>query len=329
MNERGLVGHGIVPYLYLTPAILVLGVFFFGSFLWVIMYSLGTLNVFEQSFTFTGFDNYVQLFNDERFWMCLGNSFLYLLVTPALIAISLACALAIDAQIRGANTFRLLFFLPVVTPTIVAAIGWRILFNEQSGLLTTLAQPVVSVGDAARIMHAAFVSEEWGLLGGNAHPAVAGVMATLHVEPLSTPRWLTERPWTLISPMVVTLWKGFGFYMMIFLAGLLAVPRELREAAALDGAGRWTSFLHVTLPSIWPTMTLVTILSSISALKVFDEIFVTVRGVPVDHQTAVPFVYDAAFNQGSFGTACAAGVVLFVILLVFSIINLRLTRDRS
>jgi putative chitobiose transport system permease protein len=301
VNERGLVGHGIVPYLYLTPAILVLGVFFFGSFLWVIMYSLGTLNVFEQSFTFTGFDNYTRLFNDQRFWMCLGNSFLYLLVTPALIAVSLACALAIDAQIRGANTFRLLFFLPVVTPTIVAAIGWRILFNEQSGLLTQAATPVVAALNA--------------LIG----PEV----------PYVTPRWLTERPWTLISPMVVTLWKGFGFYMMIFLAGLLAVPRELREAAALDGAGRWTSFLHVTLPSIWPTMTLVTILSSISALKVFDEIFVTVRGVPVDHQTAVPFVYDAAFNQGSFGTACAAGVVLFVILLVFSIINLRLTRDRS
>jgi putative chitobiose transport system permease protein len=289
--------RGITPYLYLAPALLVLGVFFFGSFAYVVLYSLGTFNPFDQSFTFTGLDNYARLASDERFWRCIANSFLYLLVTPALIAVSLACALVIDAQIRGASTLRLLFFLPVVTPTIVAAVGWRILFHEESGLLTEAATPVV------------------GALN-----AVAG-----DPDAFGPPRWLTERPWTLVSPMVVTLWKGFGFYMMIFLAALLNVPRDLREAAALDGAGRWGSFLHVTLPAIWPTMTLVIVISSISALKVFDEIFVTVRGVPVDHQTGVPFVYEVAFNEGAFGIASAAGVVLFAILLVFSAINLRLT----
>jgi putative chitobiose transport system permease protein len=113
--------------------------------------------------------------------------------------------------------------------------------------------------------------------------------------------------------------------MMIFLAGLLNVPRELKEAAAIDGAGRWGSFRAVTLPAIWPVMTLVIVISSISALKVFDELFVTVRGVPIEHQTVVPYVYEIAFGEGSFGVASAAGVVLFVVLLVFSLINLRLT----
>lgn len=285
------------PYVYLAPAILILGVFFFGSFAQVIRYSLGTFNPFEQSYEFEGLKNYLILFQDDRFWSCLLNSFLYLLVTPALIAVSLACALVIDGKIKGSNLLRLLFFLPVVTPTIVAAVGWRILFNEESGLLTAAAGPVV------------------GLLNAVFAPSQA----------FTTPAWLTERPWTLITPMVVTLWKGFGFYMMIFLAGLLNVSRELKEAAAIDGAGRWGSFRAVTLPAIWPVMTLVIVISSISALKVFDELFVTVRGVPIEHQTVVPYVYEIAFGEGSFGVASAAGVVLFAVLLVFSLINLRMT----
>lgn len=286
MIARGPVGR-ITPYLYLAPALIVLGVFIVGSFFQVILYSLGRFDPFAQELTLTGFDNYAELFADQRFWFALGNSFLYLLVTPALIVVSLSCAMVIDAKIRGAGLFRLLFFLPVVTPTIVAAIAWRVVFNEDSGVLTAGVESVFGEG--------------------------------------TSPRWLTERPWTLVTPMVVTLWKGFGFYMMIFLAALLNVPRDLREAAAIDGAGRWGTFINVVLPAIWPTMTLVVIISSISALKVFDELFVTVRGVPIEQQTAVPYIYEVAFGEGSFGVASAAGVVLFVVLLIFSMINLKIT----
>ena len=294
-GRRGL-GDAARPYLYVLPAALVLGVFFFGSFAQVVQYSLGTFNPFDRSYAFTGFENFRVLFADERFWACLLNSFLYLLVTPLIVAISLGCALIVHSGVRGAGMLRLLYFLPVVTPTIVAAIGWRILFNEDDGLLNAMAVPAVAVLNA-----------------------VSGPDAA------EMPRWLTERPWTLIVPMVVTLWKGFGFYMMIFLAALLTVPRELEESAALDGAGPFGRFVHVTLPSIWPTMTLVLIISSVSALKVFDEIFVTVRGVPVDHQTAVPYVYHTAFVEGVFGVSSAAAVVLFVVLLLFSMLNLWLT----
>ncbi|MEQ8769736.1 MAG: sugar ABC transporter permease [Phycisphaerales bacterium] len=290
----------LVPYAFVLPAMAVLGVFIVGSFVQVIVYSLGVFNPFEQSYEFTGLANYIRLWEDDRFWWCLANSGLYLLVTPVLIVLSLSCAIVIDARVRGHAALRLLFFLPVVTPTIVAAVGWRILFNEESGLLSALAEPVV------------------GVLNATLDPQT----------PWATPAWLTERPWTLIAPMVVTTWKGFGFYMMIFLAGLLNVPRELREAAALDGAGRWGVFRNVVLPGIWPIMTLVIVISSISALKVFDEIFVTVRGVPLEHQTAVPYVYETAFGDGNFGIASAAGVVLFAVLLVFSLINLRLTRSK-
>ncbi|MEM9662932.1 MAG: sugar ABC transporter permease, partial [Planctomycetota bacterium] len=236
-----------------------------------------------------GIDNYRQLAASDWFWLTLGNSLLYLLVTPALIFVSLLAACAVHARLKGERALRLLFFLPVITPTIVAAIAWRSLLREQGGLLNAGLESL-------------------------SLPAVA---------------WLTEKPWTLVSPMLVTLWKGFGFYMMILLAGLLSVPSELREAAALDGAGRVAVARHVVLPSIAPLLILVSIVSSISALKVFDEIFVTVRGVPVDHQTAVPMVYERAFVEGNFGTASALGMVLFVVILAFSLLNLWVTRSRD
>lgn len=275
----------IAPYLYLLPGVLILAVFFVGAFVQVGYYSLGTYNPFDGTFRFDGLDNYRLLFADRRFWLCLVNSFAYLLITPAIVTLSLACAMIVHSGVRGSGGFRLVYFLPVVTPTIVAAVAWRILYNEDSGLLNR-------------------------------------TLESLGFEGVG---WLTQRPFTLISAMIVTLWKGFGFYMMIFLAALLGVPRELEEAAALDGAGRLRSFFTVTLPSIWPVAALVLVMSSIAALKVFDEMFVTVRGAPIDQQTAVPFVYETAFVEGSFGVASAAGVALFVVILLFSLINLRVT----
>ena len=275
----------LTPYLFLLPAIAVLGVFFVGAFVQVVYYSFTTYTAFSPP-EFVGLDNYQRVFADERFWWCLLNSFIYLLVTPALILISLAAALIVRHSIRTGRWLRLLFFLPVVTPTIVAAVAWRLLFEDQ-GLINSII-------------------------------ALAGL------DPIG---WLTQRPWTLITAMTVTLWKGFGFYMMIFIAGLLAVPKELEEACSLDGAGPVRSFFAVVLPTIWPVVVLVGIISSISALKVFDELFVTIKGTPIEHQTVVPLVYEVAFVQGTgdFGLACAMGLVLFAIILVFSVVNLRLT----
>jgi putative chitobiose transport system permease protein len=277
------------PWLFLAPALCVLGVFFLGSAVQVVYYSTTRYSAFTDP-EFVGLDNYAALVADPVFWRAIANSFIYLLVTPALIILSLSAAMVIDSGIRGGKPLRILLFLPVVTPTIVAAIAWRLVLNEDNGLLNQAL--ALSIG--------------WTGLD-------TGI------------RWLTEHPFTLISAMMVTAWKGFGFYMMIFLAGLMQVPASTKEAAAIDGAGPVGTFLNVTLPSLRPTIALVLVISSISALKVFDELFVTVRGVPVDQQTAVPYIYDLAFEQGAFGAACAAGVILFAIILVFSLINLRLS----
>ncbi len=287
-SRRGLSPHrGWTPYLFLLPGVLILLVFVVAAFVQVIGYSFTDYNAFNAG-RWVGLDNYRRLLVDEKFWFCLGNSFLYLLVTPVLMALSLGAAMLVHSGLRWAWGLRVWLFLPVVTPTIVAAIAWRLLLNEDDGLLNSM-------------------------------------LAWVGSGPIY---WLSERPWTLISAMMVTVWKGFGYFMMIFLAGLVGIPRELEEAAVVDGAGRWQTFLNVTLPGLRPVLVLVALISSISALKVFDELYVTIKGAPVSHQTAVPLIFETAFEKGDFGQACAIGVTLFVVVLAFSLVQLYVVRDR-
>ncbi|MEL7473809.1 MAG: sugar ABC transporter permease [Planctomycetota bacterium] len=283
---RRLDHHPLTPFAFLAPALAILGVFWLLALAQVFYYSFTNYTPFQTP-EFKGFENYERLLSSRAFWVCLGNAAAYLLVTPVLIVLSMQAAFVVRARLRCAPGLRVLLFLPVVTPTIVAAVAWRVLYNEDAGLLNS----------------------------------------TLAALGLPEIRWLTERPWTLVSAMLVTLWKGFGFYMMVFLAALIAVPRELEEAASLDGAGRLGVLRHVVLPSIWPVIALVSIISSIAALKVFDELFVTIRGAPIEHQTVVPLVYQTAFERGEYGLACAIGITLFAVILGFSLLNLRLSRS--
>lgn len=272
------------PYLFIFPAGAVLSVFVLAAMVQVLFYSFTRYTAFEGPDP-VGLENYRRMLADERFWFCLLNSFFYLLVTPVIIFLSLKAALLVHAGLRYAKGIRVLLFLPVVTPTIVAAIAWRLILNEDNGLFNSAL----------------------GYVG---------------LDPIY---WLSSKPWTLISAMFVTIWKGFGYYMMIFLAGLVAVPRELEEAATIDGAGRAGVLWHVTFPALRPMLALVVVISSISALKVFDELFITIRGAPMSHQTAVPLIYDTAFERGDYGYASAIGITLFVVVLVFSLVQLKLT----
>lgn len=275
------------PWAFLAPALAVLGVFFLYAFLRVVGYSFTDYSAFRPSKA-VGLSNYAAVVSDGVLVECLLNSTAYLLVTPILIVVSLTAAMVVDAKLPGTGWIRAAIFLPVVTPTVVAALAWRALYNEESGLLN------------------------------------AG-LRTLGLGPVA---WLSQRPWTLIAAMLVTVWKGFGFYMMVFLAALTGVPRELKEAASIDGAGRRQVFWAVTFPAIRPAVVLVLLVSSISALKVFDELYVTVKGVPMTHMTVVPLIYSLAFERGRFGLACAMGVTLFVVILAFSAVN-RLAASRA
>lgn len=280
--------HVLTPYAFLAPSVVILGVFFLAAMAQVLYYSFTRYTAFDPP-EWVGLDNYRRLLASDRFWICLLNTGAYLLVTPVLMGLSLGAAMVAESGLKWAKGLRLVLFLPVVTPTIVAAVAWTAVLRQDDGVINAALRGI-------------------GLNGVG---------------------WLTERPWTLVSAMLVTLWKGFGFYMMIFLAGLMAVPKELKEAASLDGAGRLGVFRHVVLPALWPVLTLVFIVSSISALKVFEELYVTVKGTPIEHQTVVPLIYTEAFEKGDYGMASAIGITLFVIVLAFSLVNLRLSQKRE
>jgi putative chitobiose transport system permease protein len=286
MNGRA--SRWLTPYLFLLPAAVVLGTFVLYPMVRVIGYS------FSRSTPFlapegVGLANYEAILGSGRFWNAALNSAAYLLVTPIIIVLSLSAAMVIESGIRGRQWLRLMLFIPVITPTVVAALAWRLLFGEEDGL----------------------INQALGAIG---------------IDPIA---WLTQRPWTLVTAMTVTVWKGFGFYMMVFVAALLSVPKELKEAAVLDGAGRFGVFRLVVLPAVWPSIVLVFVVSSIAALKVFDELFVTVKGVPLEHQTVVPLIYEEAFGRGNFGMASAMGVILFLLILGFSFMNLKLSLSRQ
>lgn len=271
------------PYAFLAPATVILGLFFF----WPLAQAL------HMSFTnatllgtpqWVGLANYQKLLADPVFWKALLNTFLYLVgVVPPLVLGSLVLAILVNNKLRGITFFRAAYYLPVVVSLVVAAIAWRWLYAEKGVLNSGL--------------------EAIGL------PGVG---------------WLTDPRVALWAVMAVTVWKGLGYYMVIYLAGLQTIPEEMYEAGRLDGASVWQLHRFITLPMVVPSIALVAIISSISAFKIFTEVFVMTNGGPLNSTaTLVFYLYEEAFVNGQFGYACAAGWVLFVVVLLFSILNLR------
>lgn len=275
------------PYVFLAPASAVFVTFVFYPSIEILLMSFQRISFVSES-RWVGLQNYIQAFADPTFLSALGNSFVYLLVTPIVICCSLAVAFLLDTNIRGVKAFRAAYFLPVVTPMVVVGIVWKWIFNEDVGVLNYL---LASLGAAGPV------------------------------------HWLSAYPLNLMAVMGVTIWKGIGYYALIFLAGLLAIPRELEEAAELDGASAFQQILHLKLPLLKPTIALVAVISSIAALKVFDELYVIIPGAPQSEQTLVPLIYQTAFMDFRLGPASAMGVVLFVVVLAFSYVNVRLWRE--
>ncbi|MGC8896737.1 MAG: carbohydrate ABC transporter permease [Bacteroidota bacterium] len=240
---------------------------------------------------FVGFQNYLNLLRDTNFWWTLLNSIVYIAVTPVLIILSLCVAMIIREKIKGRKIFRTIYFLPVVTPIVITGIAWRWLFNEDVGLLN-------------------FLLVKSGISTHNIH-------------------WLTQYPVNLISVMGVTIWRGIGYYMVIFLAGLMGIPKELEEASIIDGASWFQRTLHITVPLLKPSITLVFIISSISAIKVFTEIYIILPGAPIQNKTLVAYMYQTAFEHFDLGYASALGVVLFLFTLIFSYMNMKLLERGS
>ena len=281
----------LTPYLFLLPGCMILGAFIFYPMLQAIWLSFTDYNMVQQP-NIVGFENYRTLLADDLFWKVLVQTFIYLIIAvPALVILPIFLAILVNQQLKGITFFRSIYYLPVVTSIVVAGIAWKWLYADQ-GILN-------------------FVLELFGVIDKPVH-------------------WLTSTSTALVAVVAVTVWKGLGYYMVIYLAGLQSIPDHLYEAATMDGASKWQQTLHITIPLLMPFIMIVTIMSSISAMKVFEEIYVMTQGGPLNSSmTLVYYIYNKAFDHLEMGYASAAGVILFLITLIFSIFNLLIMNKRE
>lgn len=280
----------LTPYLFLLPALIILGIAVFYPAFQAFSLSFTQYDLdLTQAPQWVGLKNFQRLAQDRVFWQTLTNSFCYLIgVVPVLVMAPLALAILVNQKLRGMAFFRMAYYTPVIISMVVAGIAWKALYAND-GILNQLLK---IIGFSAGIP------------------------------------WLTSPQLALWSVMVVTIWKGLGYYMVIYLAGLQGIPAELYEAAAIDGSDGWQKHWDITLPLMRPYLLLVAVISSISAMKVFEEVYIMTQGGPLNHsKTVVYYVYERAFQDLEINYASAIGLVLFIFILILSLINLRISRN--
>ena len=251
---------------------------------------------------FVGLANIRRLLSDPMFFKVLGTTLLYLVgVVPPVVLGSLALAVLVNRQLPGIHWFRAAFYTPVLVSIVVAAIAFRWLYAE-TGLIN-------------------------GWLGALTRDGWLSALFPGGFQPIG---FLTNPLLALPSVMVVTLWKGLGYYMVIFLAGLQGISADLYEAAELDGSEGWRKHLDITLPLLRPYVTLVAVISAIAATKVFEEVYLMTQGGPADAtKTLVYYVYDQAFAELEISYACTVGLALFVIVLLLSLVRFAFAGDKG
>ncbi len=276
----------LTPYLFLAPAIGVLSLTVFWPGIQAFYLSFTEYGVdLTEAPRWVGLANFQRLWADELFWQTLGNTLLYLCgVVPLLVTLPLVLAILVNQKLRGIRWFRVAYYTPVVISMVVAGIAWRWLYAE-NGLLNQWLQGLTG--------------QDWSI------------------------PWLTSPNLALASVMVVTVWKGLGYYMVVYLAGLQGIPADLYEAAAIDGSDGWRRHWDITVPLMKPYLSLVAVISSISATKVFEEIFVMTQGGPrSSSKTIVYYIYEKAFGDLEMSYACTIGLVLFLLILIPSLLRL-------
>jgi putative chitobiose transport system permease protein len=271
------------PYYFLAPAGLLLLIFFFLPFFQTVWLSFLDYSHSIYHPNFAAFSNYTRMFSDPVFYKVLGQTFIYLLVAVPILVL---LPLFLAVLINQKIYGVTLYKILIYLPVIVSIVVAAIAFKwlyAQSGILN-------------------YVVQSFGL------------------NPIG---WLTDPKWSLFSVIIVTVWKGIGYYMIIYLAALMSVPHDLYEACDIDGANFLQKHLAVTIPYIMPTIALVTTISSISAMKVFAEIYVMTKGGPLNSsKTIVYYIYERAFENLDLGYASAMAVILLLIVMAFSFVNI-------
>ncbi|MFD6127460.1 carbohydrate ABC transporter permease, partial [Streptomyces hydrogenans] len=280
----------VAPYLFVLPAILLFAGFKLYPIAWSFVLSL--YKTIDGVDTFVGADNYSRLLNDPLFWTALKNTGIILVVqVPVMLALATGLAVAFNSSfLKARSVFRLGFFMPMITGLVAYGIIFSVLLNEQYGLVNWLLS-LVGIGDVP---------------------------------------WLTDPFWAKISLGLALTWHYTGYNAVLLLARLQTIPKELYDAASVDGAGAWGAFRHVTLPGLRPAILLTTVLSTIGTLQIFDEPYILTRGGPDNATLTIGvYLYQNAFQFFDFGYASAIAYALAVLIGILGLIQFRVLGDKK
>jgi multiple sugar transport system permease protein len=242
---------------------------------------------------FFGVEQYRRILTDPEFYRALGNNFLFAaIVVPVQTALALALAMLLNQPLRGMAGFRTFFFLPVVFPMALVAVIWKLIYSR----------------------------DDLGMLN-----AFLGWISAGHIAPVD---WLGSSTTAMLSIIIMSIWQGVGFQMIILLAGLQGIPVSLYEAARIDKANRWQQFLNITVPGLRNTLIFVVMVTTIFSFRLFDQVYILTQGGPNSATTTVMYqAVTSAFTENNVGRGAAITVVFFVIVLVITIIQRRLLRE--
>jgi multiple sugar transport system permease protein len=284
----------LAGWLFVSPALVLIAVYFFVPVIAGLLLSFTDFDIYAigrpNSARLVGLGNYAQVLSDPVFWKALGNTFVFVVAGgPLSVIVSLVAALLVSSKLtRFPGLWRSIYFMPVVTTLVAVAIVWRYLLHPQYGLI------------------------DWALTRMGL-PAID---------------WLGDPHWAIPAIILLTVWKNFGYNMLIFLAGLQTVPEDLYEAAAIDGAGSWARFLHVTLPGLGPTFLFVGVTTMIAHFQLFAEPYVMTQGGPLGStRSVVLLMYEEGFRWWRMGMASAIAFLLLLLTLGGTIVQLRLQRS--
>ncbi|WP_323960138.1 ABC transporter permease subunit [Arthrobacter sp. JZ12] len=239
-----------------------------------------------------GLRNFQEMFGSETFWIALMNTVGYTIGhVPLTLGLALLLAMLLNRKLKGIGFFRVAIFFPYITSLVAVAVVWNMLFNPTTGPINQLLEAI-----------------------GIANP----------------PGWTSSSDWAMPAVIITSVWRDMGYYMILFLAGLQAIPNELYEAAEVDGANAWQRFWNVTVPGLRPTTFFVLVMLTVSSFKVFDLIVVMTDGGPGRSTTVLSqLIYQEGITEGNFGYSSAISLVLFLIVLTVTVVQFKLQQRKE
>ncbi|MEK5239417.1 sugar ABC transporter permease [Paenibacillus sp. FSL L8-0470] len=285
--KRWVRSESFSAWAFMTPGLVFLAIFTFWPILYGIPLALTDYSVIAET-RYVGFENFTRAFQDHNFTVSLWNSLVYVLIVPVIQVISILMAILVNSRLPGVKMFRAAYYIPVVTSMVAVALIWSWLLGNNGVVNYLLIQA--------------------GIIDGQVS-------------------WLSSSSTALYVLMFITMWKGLGYYMMLYLAGLQGIPSDLYEAARVDGAGPLRLVLNVTIPLLRPHILFCTLISIMGAVRVFDEVYILTKGGPgTSTLTSSVYIFQKGLEQFNFGYASALGLIVSVIIGALSILVFRFNR---